>query len=81
MIIFSLSEGAKVRYETDFLAVSNGFSYVDANGRGDTASPEVAVSMADGLHANTATLYLRSKSGKREHPPPWTSSAGMRWNW
>ena len=54
------SEGAKVRYETDFLAVSNGFSYVDANGRGDTASPEVAVSMADGLHANTATLYLRS---------------------
>ena len=54
------SEGAKVRYETDFLAVSNGFSYVDANGRGDTASPEVAVSMADGLHANNATLYLRS---------------------
>ena len=54
------SEGAKVLYETDFLAVSNGFSYVDANGQGNTAYPEVAVSMADGLHANTATLYLRS---------------------
>ena len=54
------SEGAKVLYETDFLAVSNGFSYVDANGQGNTAYPEVAVSMADGLHANNATLYLRS---------------------
>ena len=54
------SEGAKVLYETDFLAVSNGYSYVDANGQGNTAYPEVAVSMADGLHANNATLYLRS---------------------
>lgn len=54
------SAGAKVRYETDLLAVSNGFSYVSVSGTSNEGYPETRFAAQTAAHANGATMYLRS---------------------